>query len=222
MQLYILKNEEKIGPLELEEVRALLADGKLVPSDRAWHEGAKHWIPLSSIGAVTQRKTPTASKPSIQKTIGATPTQPMSSIRRDVKNLKVNTSSTAAEVRAFLTEMQGKSPREMLGVIAQSSLMSSLVHSTAIIFILLAGFTGLSFALEEEQPEPVAKQTPKSNKKSEADNNEEQESAKDDNRTSEENAAQKMGVDKAKKGQPKDVNPFGSKPGDDILGEIDK
>ena len=219
MQLYILKNEEKIGPLEAEEVRALLSDGKLTLSDKAWYEGAKSWVPLSSIGAVTQRKATTAAKPSIQKTPVTTPAQPMSSIRSDVKNLKANTSSTAAEVRAFLTEMQGKSPREMLGVIAQSSLMSSLLHSTAIIFILLAGFTGLAFALEEEQPKPVAEETPKLNKESESDNNEEQESTKDDNRTSEENAAQKMGVDQVKKGQPKDVNPFGDKPGDDILGD---
>jgi len=219
MQLYILKNEEKIGPLEAEEVRALLSDGKLILSDKAWYEGAKSWVPLSSISAVTQRKTTTAAKPSIQKTPVTTSAQPMSSIRRDVKNLKANTSSTAAEVRAFLTEMQGKSPREMLGVIAQSNLMSSLLHSTAIIFILLAGFTGLAFALEEEQPKPVAEETPKSNKESESNNNEEQESTKDDNGTSEENAAQKMGVDQIKKGQPNEVNPFGDKPGDDILGD---
>ena len=225
MQIYILKNKKKLGPLELEEVRALLANGKLVKSDRAWHEGAEHWVPLSSIPeAMSQPKATTAAKPSIQKTSRPAPTQPMSSVGRDVKNLKANTSTTTAEVRSFLKEMQGKSPREMLGVIAQSSLFTSLLHSTAIICALLFGFTGLVIALEDEQV-PGATKAAQPNIETEAkekDNAKTLESEKDDNRTSEEKAAEKMGVDKTKKGQPKEVNPFGNKPGDDILGEIDK
>ncbi|MBL68553.1 MAG: hypothetical protein CMO74_15220 [Verrucomicrobiales bacterium] len=220
MQLYVLKNNEKLGPLELEEVRNLLATGSLNPADQAWHEGAENWAPLSDIpGAMKKSK---GAKADVRKPRASEPAQPMSSVARDVKNLKANTSTTTAEIRAFLAEMQGKSPREMLGVIAQSSLVSSLALSTVIITLLLAGFTGLAFAIgddpsppsikakkQEPQPEP----NPKAGAKA---------PPKMDTRTLEEKAAKAMGVDKAKKGQPKEVNPFGSKPGgDDILGEID-
>ena len=232
MQLYILKNQEKLGPLELEEVRDLLNSGKLVLTDQAWHEGAENWAPLSEIpGVIIQPKAAAVPKPVIQKTIGPAPTQPMSSMGRDVKNLKANTSTTATEVRAFLTEMHGKSPREMLGIIAQSNLTSSLLHSTAIIGTLLAGFTVLAIALEdkpEEQQEEITGDTPTHLNNPHGNDGKPdsidmaQESVMDDNRTSQEVAAEKMGVDKTKKGQPKEVNPFGNKPGGDILGEIDK
>ena len=232
MQLYILKGQEKVGPLELQEVRDLLNDGKLVLSDQAWHEGSENWAPLSEIpGVIDQPKATIVTKPVIQKTMGPAPTQPMSSIGRDVKNLKANTTTTATEVRAFLSEMQGKSPREMLGIIAQSNLGSSLVHSAAIIGTLLAGFTVLAIAsaddLKEQQEETTGdapthlNDLPDHNKSPDNEANT-QESINDDNRTPEEKAAEKMGVDKAKKGQPKEVNPFGNKPGGDILGEFDK
>jgi uncharacterized RDD family membrane protein YckC len=53
MQIFVMKDEERLGPFSLEEVNRQLAAGTFDPSDRAWHEGAPGWRPLLSItGAI--------------------------------------------------------------------------------------------------------------------------------------------------------------------------
>ncbi len=65
----------------------------------------------------------------------------MASISRDFKNVKQNSSVTVDELRAFMREMRGKTPREMLGAVAQSSLVSSTLVSSGIIILLLVVLT---------------------------------------------------------------------------------
>jgi hypothetical protein len=58
----------------------------------------------------------------------------------DFRKLKRNTQATAAEIRAFLAQMRGKSPSEMLGILTASNLFRSTVQATiglvALIFLL--------------------------------------------------------------------------------------
>jgi len=152
MQLYVLKNGDEMGPLELDEVRALLADGRLAPTDQAWHEGAKSWAPLSTIPeAMAEPKAQTATVKVERAAPVKETARPMASASRDLKNLKANTASTAGELSGFMAEMRGSSPREMLGAIAQSNLMRSLLVSIAIIAFLLTAFTGLAFLFAEKK-----------------------------------------------------------------------
>lgn len=52
MQIYVLKNDERVGPFSLEEVNRQLAAGILNPTDEAWHEGSPGWKALLSITGV--------------------------------------------------------------------------------------------------------------------------------------------------------------------------
>ena len=74
MQIQIDRNGERYGPYSIEEVNSYLANGTLLPSDNAWHDGMPDWVPIGQIqgvilpsgGALTQQPTPegevTASK----------------------------------------------------------------------------------------------------------------------------------------------------------------
>lgn len=226
MELYISKNDEKLGPLGIEEVQTLLSDGKLDNSDLAWHGGISNWTPLSDIPEISGQSTGvTLTKPVINVDGKSAPaqTKPMASLSRDFGNLKRNTSSTAVEVRSFLAEMQGKSPREMLGVIAQSDLVSSLLVSTAIICFLLAAFTGLAFAMGEEKSQPTPKAAESKPAKTPLQGTGEiiPPDGNTDNSTPEEKAAKAMKVDQTKKGDPKEPDLFdGKNSGDDILNDL--
>ena len=66
---------------------------------------------------------------------------PMSSISRDVRNARVNSGAVAGEVREFLAQMQGKSPQEMLGMVAQSSLIKCTVQAVGVMLALMVVFT---------------------------------------------------------------------------------
>lgn len=53
MQVHIDRNGERFGPYSLEEVNAYLANGTLLPTDLAWHDGMADWVPISQITGVT-------------------------------------------------------------------------------------------------------------------------------------------------------------------------
>jgi len=75
--------------------------------------------------------------------------QPMSSPAQDMRRLKANTGATADELRAFLSELKGRSPKEMLGAIASASLFKSLIQATILVGVLIAAFTVIPFALNK-------------------------------------------------------------------------
>jgi len=228
MELYISKNDEKLGPLGIEEVQTLLSDGKLDSSDLAWHGGISNWTPLSDIPEISGQSTGVTLTKSVINVDGKSApaqTKPMASLSRDFGNLKRNTSSTAVEVRSFLAEMQGKSPREMLGVIAQSDLVGSLLVSTAIICFLLVAFTGIAFALTDDEAQPTAASTGPApeNQPAQETNGRAPTTGTTDNSTPEEKAAKAMKVDQTKKGDPKEPDLFdGKNSGDDILDDLKK
>ncbi len=225
MELYISKNDEKLGPLDREEVLALLADGRLDPSDLAWHGGISNWTPLSDIPAISgePEASSDASAINVDRKSDSAQTKPMASLSRDIRNLQSNTSSTTAEVRTFLAEMQGKSPREMLGVIAQSDLVSSLLVSTAIICFLLVAFTGLAFAMGNDEAQPTAASTGSApaNQPAQENSGKAPTTGTTDNSTPAEKAAKALKVDQEKKGDPKEPDLFdGKNSGDDILNDL--
>jgi type II secretory pathway pseudopilin PulG len=49
MNIFIAENEQQKGPFTEDQLRKMLAEGKLSPTDLAWHEGLSGWLPLNQI-----------------------------------------------------------------------------------------------------------------------------------------------------------------------------
>ena len=71
---------------------------------------------------------------------------PISSPMRDIRNMRRNISATAGEVKDFMGQLRGKSPREVLGIIASSSLIRSMMTAAIAVGILLVTFTIIPYA----------------------------------------------------------------------------
>jgi hypothetical protein len=64
----------------------------------------------------------------------------------EFRNLKRHGGASAAELRTFLNQLRGKSPKEMLGAVASSNLFQSTVRAAFGAAALIAVFTVLPFA----------------------------------------------------------------------------
>lgn len=69
------------------------------------------------------------------------PPSPQISPTGDIRKLRANTTATLEEIRAFLMTMRGKSPKEMLGVIASSTLIKSVTQAAIATSAVLLVFT---------------------------------------------------------------------------------
>ena len=208
MKIHVHHEGKEIGPLDVEEVRALLEEGKLKPDTDAWVEGTADWVPLAEI---------TALKPSLGakgvKSGAGHSVKPMASVKGDLKNLKANSAVTAGELRQFLSEMRGQTPKEMLGSIAQSSLVRSVAISTACICFLLLALSGIAYGVRVMNPEePKKKETTETpaNKPDPATN------AIVAGATTGTNDV--LGINQSKQGKPRETNPFDTK--GDLLDDI--
>ena len=47
--LYVYAHDEQLGPLSLDEVKALLAANKIARTDLIWHDGLADWLPLGNV-----------------------------------------------------------------------------------------------------------------------------------------------------------------------------
>ena len=203
MNIYVVIEGEQRGPLSSDEVRELLESGKLKPDDPALLEGEKQWSTVARMARLPA-KGAVAAEP---RGAGV---QPMASMSRDFKTIKRNSAATADELRGFMREMRGKSPAEMLGAIAQSTLVRSLVIATASLGILMLVLTVAPF-LMAEKPDPKVAGPPKPDSPAETKLNPAKVKP-------EIKPPDVLGVGQKKKGKPKEVNPFENK--EDPLGEI--
>ena len=146
MKIHVHHEGEKIGPLEVEEVRALLEQGRLSTDTDAWIEGSEDWVPLADIPGLKR-----VVRAQAKKAAAGPGVEPMASVKGDLKNLKTNTTATAGELRQFLNEMRGLTPKEMLGTIAQSDLVRSITLSAASICGLLLAMTVLAYGFRDEE-----------------------------------------------------------------------
>ena len=77
--------------------------------------------------------------------------EPIASPKGDFKKLGRNSQAVVGELREFLANLKGKSPKEMMGAVAESSLAQSLLISTAIMTVLVFAFSAVPYLLKEEQ-----------------------------------------------------------------------
>ena len=66
---------------------------------------------------------------------------PTVSIAADLKKIRRNTAASSQEIREFLAQMRGKSPQEMLGMLASSSLVKCTTQAGIGWLILIVVFT---------------------------------------------------------------------------------
>jgi hypothetical protein len=73
-------------------------------------------------------------------------------LTRDLTRLKQDGSASVAEVREFVRQMRGKSPAEVLGSVAQSSLTHGVVVATVATVILMVIFTAGPYVVYGKAP----------------------------------------------------------------------
>jgi hypothetical protein len=164
MKIYISRNKEKFGPYTTEDVQALINQGVLAEMDYAWAEDASEWTPLAKVEGLDfsrekkQVNLDEALKLARQREGDSTAgIQPMANIGHDLKNLRRNVSATADELRDFLGQMKGKSPKEMLGLVAQSTLTKGFMQSIIIFSALILVFTVIPFTVGLFKPKEEKK-----------------------------------------------------------------
>jgi len=222
MTIYLLKNGNEIGPLELNEVQVLL-DSDCISCSQAvrLEDGAQATV--GSLDGIRSPK-PAASVAPFGQAQGAAP-PPMASLSRDVKSLKRNSAAATTELSQFMREMRGKSPGDMLGAIVQSSLVRSGVTAALILLVILFITTIIPFVMKddtivqkESSPPPMSPKTPlhtppqtpalaSSNTPAALPLGEKQK------------VADKLGIGEARQGQPSEPNPFEAT--GDILQELE-
>ena len=208
MKIHVHHEGEKLGPLAVDEVRALLAEGRIDPGTDAWVEGTEDWVPLAEILVLKPSLGASAGKPD-----GGHSVEPMANVKGDLKNLKANSAATAGELRLFLSEMRGQTPKEMLGSIAQSSLVRSVTVSAVAIFALLLGASTIVYGVRVMNPEEPKK---KKTAETPANNPDPATNAIVAGTTSGTNDV--LGINQSKQGKPKETNPFDTK--GDLLDDI--
>jgi hypothetical protein len=142
--IFVVIDGEKRGPLTSIELKGLLDTGQIQPDTPALCEGDREWGTVAKLSHLPEVETFTHKdvKPAVQ---------PMASLPSDLKNLKGNSSATVDELRDFMKQMRGKSPAEMLGAIAQSTLVRSLIVSTVSIVALLFTLTAASYFFADKE-----------------------------------------------------------------------
>ncbi len=62
-------------------------------------------------------------------------------VARDFKRLRSDGAATVSELREFLGQMHGKSPQEVIGIVAKSGLTRSIILATFLFVVLLVALT---------------------------------------------------------------------------------
>ena len=75
---------------------------------------------------------------------------------REARRVRKSSTASAEELREFLRRMRGRSPQEMLGVVAQSGLVRSTIASIVIFALILAACTVGPYWLERHAASVVA------------------------------------------------------------------
>ena len=80
----------------------------------------------------------------------------MASTKADLRELKTNSSATVEELKLFLRELKGKSPQEMLGIVASSQLIRATILSVVLVIVAICALTAIPYFLgDKETSDPV-------------------------------------------------------------------
>lgn len=151
--------------------------------------------------------------------------KPITSPKRDLKQLSANSQATVGELRDFLATLKGKSPKDMMGAVADSKLAKSLFQATGIMFLLLVALTAYPYALKEDASANESEENP-SSERGDAPAKQPEQTEKQSNldaaekpTSPEQDTADKLGIGDEKASDP-NANPLDSKD-DDLLDGLD-
>jgi hypothetical protein len=167
MNIYITRNKEKFGPYSQKDIQMLIDQNIVSEMDFAWAEGEPEWVPLKKIAGLdfTREKKHVNLDQALKQArhnmeeAHHAGVAPMASLGKDMRNIKENLAFTAGDLTKFLKEMQGKSPKEMLGLVAQSTLFKGIVSSTLLFATLIFIFTAIPFTINLVNPPEEKEQT---------------------------------------------------------------
>ncbi len=199
--IFVVIDGEQRGPLDSGELRDLLEAGQIQPETPALCKGDQQWSTVAKLTRLPE-------KGDAGRSVSESGVQPMASISRDFTNVKRNSSATVDELRDFMKQMRGRGPAEMLGAIAQSTLVRSLIVSTVSIVALLFTLTAASYFFTDEQDSKVPE---KSVDQKVIEAKEKEPSPKSPEKPAPVpavNPPEVLGVGGEKSGKPKEVNPF--------------
>ena len=75
----------------------------------------------------------------------------MASTKADLRELKTNSSATVEELKLFLRELKGKSPQEMLGIVASSQLIRATILSVVLVIVAIFALTAIPYFLGDKE-----------------------------------------------------------------------
>lgn len=84
------------------------------------------------------------------------PRRALASTKADLRELRGNSAATVGELRDFLRELKGRSPQEMLGVVATNGLFRATLVSTAVVAGAILVFTAIPYLLDGREAEAAA------------------------------------------------------------------
>ena len=123
-------------------------------------------------------------------------TKPIASPKRDLKRISENSQAVVGELREFLVTLKGKSPKEMMGSVAESNLAKSLVVSCLVMVTLLFALSAIPYAMKDDEEQ--ASETPKEK----GEKNKGQSSTSKDKSEVTKTPAAAMGLDKTESDEP--------------------
>lgn len=153
--------------------------------------------------------------------------KPVMSPKRDIERLGKNGQAVVGELREFLANLKGKSPKEMMGAVAESHLGKSLVSATVFMAVLLFILSVVPFYLKQNQEaEKLARDEAPSSGASSSEQEKESEYVPEVGEagekpltTPEQSTADALGIGEQKVADPKS-NPLDSS-GEDLLDGLD-
>ncbi|MAD80729.1 MAG: hypothetical protein CMJ50_07795 [Planctomycetaceae bacterium] len=74
---------------------------------------------------------------------------PVAGIAKDLRRLKTDGAASAEELRQFIGQFRGRSPNEVMGVVAQSDLFRSIILAAAGCAVLLVALTVVPYAFRD-------------------------------------------------------------------------
>lgn len=82
----------------------------------------------------------------------------LASTKADLRELRANSGATVRELREFLTELKGRPPQEMLGLVASSQLIRAVILATILVASILLALTAIPYYLGDD-PAPGTAET---------------------------------------------------------------
>ena len=91
MQWYYVKNGEQLGPVDEQDIRSMLADGRMTLADQVWSETFNtEWLPASAVPAFSGAANAEQSISSPANTPPSLPRQQVSAPRREIESQGVS------------------------------------------------------------------------------------------------------------------------------------